>query len=777
MDFVRFETEMTEKNTNDNCNDSIRAKLVEVPSDRPITSSRTWDEARDIMSKDVVTVTSTETVIAAVEKMSKNKISCVIVVDNGKIEGIVTETDLLKKVASKATSLKELKVCDIMSSPVHTVQHDLSTLDASVFMESRNIKRLPVVENDRLVGVMTQTDIVRALAFYGMLSNVTEVMSRNVATIQQDSKVIEAVNIMASHRTSCIVVMESDEVVGVFTERDLLNKIIRQQKEPDSVKIQEVMTCPVISIPPDFSVLSASKVMDKEQVRRLVTMDKGKLCGIITQTDILAVLKTKLQYEERKNLSLLEKSERSIFTLNMDDRITYVNSAFLKLFEVCDSQELIGEPFLSHKFWVDPEKRDSIVNQFKNELLINCELNLKTTKGKEISVSLLLTQTKNIHGEINGSHGILSDITDRKRAQKELENLAKFPDENTAPVLRITGDGTILYANKSSKQLLDSWETEPGQLCPEDIKVKVSRALGSGESEAYDVECGESIVSLSFVPIQDSGYVNLYGRDVTFERMAERDLRALNVSLGDSIDELTVSNLELQDFAHVVSHDLKSPVRAIGTLANWLEKDCADKLDNESQERIRFLAQRANRLDSMIDGILQYCGISRIGEEKQQVNLNELVNQISCDLDLPNNITLTIENELPQIVCRKARMSQLFHNLLSNAVKYMDKPEGLISVGCTEEKDYWQFHISDNGPGIEKQDYVKVFELFETLRSCDETDQMGIGLSLVKKIIGIFEGQIWVKSRIGHGSTFFFTIPSKFFPVVNDNKQVCNIIK
>ncbi len=768
---------MTEKNINDNYSDSIRAKLVDIPSNRPITSSRIWFEVRDIMNKDVVTVTSTETVFSAVEKMSQNEISCVITVDDGKIEGILTEFDLLKKVASEATSLMELKVCDTMSSPVHTIPHDLSILNASIFMESHNIKRLPVIENDRLVGIVTQTDIVKALTFYGMLSNVTEVMSRNIVTIQQDSKVIEAINIMASHRISCIVVMESDEVVGVFTERDLLNKIIGRQKNPNSIKIQEVMTCPVISIPSDFSVLSASKVMEKEQVRRLITMDEGKLCGIITQTDILAVLKTKLQDEERQNLSLLEKSESSIFTLNLDGMITYVNPAFLKLFEVRDSQELIGEPFLPHMFWFDPEKSVNIVNQFKKDQIISRELNLKTTKGKEISVSLLLTQTKNIHGEINGSHGILNDITERKQAQKQLEDLAKFPNENTAPILRISRDGTIVYANKSSKQLLDCWETETGQSCPDDIKIKVSCALESGASENYDVECGEFIVSLSLVPILDSDYVNLYGRDVTLERAVEKDFKALNMNLGDSIDELTVSNLELQDFAHVVSHDLKSPVRAIGTLANWLEKDCIDKLDNESQERMRLLVKRAKRLNIMIDGILKYCGVTRIGEEKQQIDLNELIGQIGCDLNLPDKITLTIENELPHIVCRKARISQIFQNILGNAVKYMDKPEGLITVGCVEEKDYWQFFVSDNGPGIKKKYYAKIFELFETLHSCDETDQIGVGLSLVKKIIEMFEGQVWVESRVGHGSTFFFTLPKKLFLTINNNEQVCNVTK
>lgn len=485
-----------------------------------------------------------------------------------------------------------------------------------------------------------------------------------------------------------------------------------------------------------------------------------------------------LKAEKDKAQQYFEVAEVIMIALDIEQKVSMINRKGCEILGH-SKEDIIG------KCWCDNFVPDNITDIVKSVIAVGLkgqighveyfENPVLTRKGDWKIIAWRNALLYDEKGQINGMLSSGLDITEQEHAKRALESLAKFPNESTSPVLRILNGGKIIYANESSRQLLDCWETKIGQSCPEDIKIKGSRTLESGASENYDVECGKSIISLSFVPILDFDYVNLYGRDVTFERMVEMDLKALNVSLGDTIDELTVSNLELLDFAHVVSHDLKSPVRAIGTLANWLEKDCIDKLDKESQEKMRLLVKRAKRLNVMIDGILQYCGVTRIGEEKQQIDLNELIGQISCDLNLPDKITLTIENELPHIVCRKARISQIFQNILGNAVKYMDKPEGLITVGCVEEKDYWQFSVSDNGPGIKEKYYAKIFELFETLHSCDETDQIGVGLSLVKKIVEMLEGQIWVESRVGHGSTFFFTIPKKFFPVVNDNKQVCNV--
>jgi signal transduction histidine kinase len=125
----------------------------------------------------------------------------------------------------------------------------------------------------------------------------------------------------------------------------------------------------------------------------------------------------------------------------------------------------------------------------------------------------------------------------------------------------------------------------------------------------------------------------------------------------------------------------------------------------------------------------------------------------------PDNFRITIAPELPSIMAEETRLEQVFQNLLSNAVKYMDKPHGEINIGCSEADGYWQFSVADNGPGIEEKYFPKIFQIFQTLSARDEFESSGIGLSVVKKIVEMYGGQIWVESQVGRGTTFFFTLP------------------
>jgi signal transduction histidine kinase len=118
---------------------------------------------------------------------------------------------------------------------------------------------------------------------------------------------------------------------------------------------------------------------------------------------------------------------------------------------------------------------------------------------------------------------------------------------------------------------------------------------------------------------------------------------------------------------------------------------------------------------------------------------------------------------------------QVFQNLLSNAVKYMDKPQGRVEVRCIEEDGFWKFSVADNGPGIEEKHFEKIFQLFQTLAPRDETEATGIGLSLVKKIIEMYGGKIWLQSKVGEGTTFFFTLPKQEIDVKNANLEASTV--
>jgi len=226
--------------------DSVRMEVVDVRSDRSITSFRAWLEVKDVMSKDVITITSDETVVSAAKIMSENNISCVIVVHNDSVMGIVTEKDFLKKINSKVKMCDNIKIAEIMSSPVESIPPDVSVFDASRIMQDKQIKRLPVLIEKRLLGIVTQTDLTRALTSYGMWKDVTEIMSSEVAEIQTEATVAEAAEIMSAGNISCIVATKAGEPIGVFTERDILKKVIAAQKDPLETMIKEVMSSPLI---------------------------------------------------------------------------------------------------------------------------------------------------------------------------------------------------------------------------------------------------------------------------------------------------------------------------------------------------------------------------------------------------------------------------------------------------------------------------------------------------------------------------------------------------
>jgi signal transduction histidine kinase len=228
--------------------------------------------------------------------------------------------------------------------------------------------------------------------------------------------------------------------------------------------------------------------------------------------------------------------------------------------------------------------------------------------------------------------------------------------------------------------------------------------------------------------------------------------------------ELESANQELKDFAYIASHDLKAPLRAIKTLADWISTDYADKLDQDGKEQLKLLGQRVDRMHNLIDGILQYSRVGRVREKIVEVQLNKLLPEIIDTLAPPAHIKINVETELPTIKCEETRVTQVFQNLLSNAVKYMDKPEGHIKVGCREEGEFWKFSVADNGPGIEKKHWERIFKIFQTLAPRDEFESTGIGLTVVKKIIELYNGRIWLDSEVGKGTTFFFTFPKAGAP-------------
>jgi light-regulated signal transduction histidine kinase (bacteriophytochrome) len=246
-------------------------------------------------------------------------------------------------------------------------------------------------------------------------------------------------------------------------------------------------------------------------------------------------------------------------------------------------------------------------------------------------------------------------------------------------------------------------------------------------------------------------------KDITERRQAEEELEKLNDSLESTNRELMRANRELQEFAYIAAHDLKTPLRGIGTLAEWISRDYADKFDDQGKEHVKLLVSRAKQMSALIDNILQYSTLGRWNSERQYLDLNVLVSELIEQIDPPARIQITIQNDLPTLICQKAHVEQAFQNLLNNAIQYLDKAEGQIKIDCVEDKDSWKFSVADNGPGIHKKYFDKIFQMFQMLSPRERAESTGIGLAIVKKIAEMNGGTAWVESEVGMGSIFFFT--------------------
>ncbi|MGD0959760.1 MAG: ATP-binding protein [Methylomonas sp.] len=244
---------------------------------------------------------------------------------------------------------------------------------------------------------------------------------------------------------------------------------------------------------------------------------------------------------------------------------------------------------------------------------------------------------------------------------------------------------------------------------------------------------------------------------LTFLNITER--KRLEAEQVRMIHELKNANEELINFAYVVSHDLKAPLRAIGSLADWIAADQRDKLDTDGQEHLRLLIQRVKRMDALIDGVLRYSRIGRINEDDVTVDLDVLVHEVIDLLAPPAHISVAVKSGLPVIRMEKTAIHQVFQNLIANAIRYQDKPEGRIEIGWADRGESWCFSVADNGPGIQKRHFERIFQLFQTLNPRDRVESTGVGLAIVKKIAEQCGGHVWVESVPGQGATFFFTLP------------------
>ena len=223
---------------------------------------------------------------------------------------------------------------------------------------------------------------------------------------------------------------------------------------------------------------------------------------------------------------------------------------------------------------------------------------------------------------------------------------------------------------------------------------------------------------------------------------------------------LAKSNADLDQFAYVASHDLKAPLRGIANLSQWIEEDLGQALTGETREHMRLLRGRVDRLEGLINGILDY---SRAGKRVaiERIDLTALLRELVELIAPAETVTVELREPMPQVYAERVPLTQVLMNLISNAIKH-GKPEGTrIVITAADAGAFVRISVADDGPGIAKEYHERIWGIFQTLRGRDEVESTGIGLSIVRKVVEARGGRAWLESELGHGATFFVLWPKE----------------
>lgn len=257
---------------------------------------------------------------------------------------------------------------------------------------------------------------------------------------------------------------------------------------------------------------------------------------------------------------------------------------------------------------------------------------------------------------------------------------------------------------------------------------------------------------------EDAKVAAVFGELAAIALRRTRDLELLNQLAND----LQRSNEELEQFAYIVSHDLKEPLRTISSYLKLIEKRYKDNLDDNGNEFIHFAVDGSNRMRKMIEGLLKY---SRVGAQKGEFfefSMHETLQQVLQNLDaiIKDRGAAITWDKLPDIHGDAIQIAELLQNLISNSIKFSDRDEPKIYIGVEERKSDWLFYVRDKGIGFDSEAIGEhIFGMFKRIHRDQQPDGSGIGLAVCKKIVTRHDGEIWAQSRIGEGATFYFKIP------------------
>ncbi|GAB5563737.1 MAG: hypothetical protein Wins2KO_08000 [Winogradskyella sp.] len=423
---------------------------------------------------------------------------------------------------------------------------------------------------------------------------------------------------------------------------------------------------------------------------------------------------------------------------------------------------------------VVPEEEEKVAKSFQELLTKGSIANFTLpilTHNKEVKLVHINASIIYENDQPVGAQGIVRDITLEDRYQKAIETerlkyLGIVSNMNLG-LVEVNNDDEILLVNQSFEEMSGYSQDElvgrkGSTLLKADdedniIEIESEKRL-QGVSNSYEFKAKTKDGEEKYWLVSGAPNFDIDGNvigsigihlDIT-------ELKNLEKQKEELLKKLEKSNDELHEYAHIVSHDLKSPLRSIDALVTWLKEDNVGVLNETSLQNIDHIQSTLEKMEQLITDILHYSSAGSDTSENTPVNIATLVGDLLGMLYIPDNIEIKVLNDLPVVLGDKTKLQQVFQNLLSNAIKFNDKATGLIQIDVEEFLTHYQFSISDNGMGIEPKFHEKIFKVFHSLNK--RKDSTGIGLSIVKKIVNLHGGEIWLESRPNEGTKFYFTI-------------------
>lgn len=373
----------------------------------------------------------------------------------------------------------------------------------------------------------------------------------------------------------------------------------------------------------------------------------------------------------------------------------------------------------------------------------------------------------------------LSDVTDLKNTESRLGEieesrkaiLCAIPDM----VFTVGNDGIIVdfYPNESHRELLGDMQfvgQSIASIVPENqhglLFRTMQRAISEQTLQSMEFEQEEQHFTFYYEfrisPLNDHQVIVIV-RDVSDIKAVQRKLDQTNRELfekNQQLERYITSNTELEKFAYIASHDLREPLRSLTGFAQLLQRRNEGKLTPESEEFIQNIITGAGRMNTLISGLLDFSRVSTSGKPFTIVNLPDLLKKVQADLktSIEENEASILYFDLPEVYCDELQIRQLFQNLFSNAIKFHAQAKPVIKVTAESKDKHWLFKVEDNGIGMDMKYRDQVFQLFTRLHSHDKYQGSGIGLSICRKITERHNGQIWLESAPGKGTTVFFTL-------------------